>query len=217
VMEIDYVDVHRKEDLPTAPEGHRYLDFLGGTKQLRCYLVDDSVPRFEFMRSRSDLDQCHTAIFDHGGIRVGQDSSFALPGFYVLSYASSYPAIDQMPAVDHLRGAFVMHELRRGMRDALSLQHVHLHYEEKAEASCNVHHWVVPINSMTGDKSTALTRFQLRAYISGFSFQEHRTTILDHNSRMRRFFTDNATAERLDILTRRLGDVPSHEFEPEWS
>jgi hypothetical protein len=204
---VGYIDVDRKEDLPTPPAGRRYLDFLGGTRQLRCYLVDESLPRSEFLRSRSDLDTCHTPIFDHAGIRIGQDSSFALPGFYVLSYGISYPAIDRMSLDDHLRGAFLVHELRRGMRDALSLQHIHLHYEEKAEPSCNVHYWLVPIDSRKGDKSTALTRLQLRAYIAGFSFQEQRATILSHNSHMRQFFADNNTAERLTALTGRL-NVP---------
>lgn len=199
-LPVPYVDVDCKEELPTAPAGHRYLDFLGGTKHLRCYLVPDDVPRIEFMESFTGFDECLAPVYRHGGVTVRQDASYALPGFYVVAFDRHVRALDQVEPADSAVAAIVTREVRRGMREALGIEHIHLYYEEKAASSTHVHYWLVPVPSRVGDKSTVITRIDIKPYLKQFRFQEQRDTILRYNTRLDEHLTRAGTATRADRI-----------------
>lgn len=203
INSVRYFDVESKEDLPTAEAGHRYLDFLGGARHLRCYLVPYETVRAEFMETIPDLDECHEPVFRHRGLTVRQDASYALPGLFIVSFEAHYPALDDVGEITTILSAMLIRDVRLGMRHALGIEHIHLLYEEKAEESCQVHYWMVPVPSRRGDSSTGLTRLNLRQYLSSFRFQDQRDTILDHNARLRAFLETAGSAARIDAMADR--------------
>jgi len=203
--EVTYVDVDRKEDLPAATEGQRYLDFLGGTRQLRCYLVPADMPRIVFMRSFSDFDECLEPIYRHAGVVVQQDASYALPAFFVVTFEQHYRALDVVDEVGCAISAAVIRDVRIGMRQELGIESIHVYYEEKIDKSCHVHYWMVPVPARVGEQSTTLTRLNLREYLIQFRFQEERDTILKYNARMREYFRAAGTSERIDRIAAAIG------------
>src|SRR5262249_47396322 len=144
---VEYLDVETKAELPPPPPaGFRYLDFLGGGKELRGFLVPHDMPPSPLMREHAgQLHQGLPPLYQHNGICVRQDASYALPAFYIVSLDAHYSAMDRMDDLTHLRVALVLRELRAGMRQALGIEYIHLHYEEKPDPSCNVHYWVMPV------------------------------------------------------------------------
>jgi hypothetical protein len=202
---MEYVDIDTKAELPSAPPGFRYLDFLGGDKELRCFLVPREMPRCRFMTEHADLlDKALHPVYQHHGICVRQDASYALPGFYIVSLDHHYSAMDQMDEVNHLRVALVLRKLRSGMRDALSIDYIHLHYEEKPDESCNVHYWVMPVFDRETQMTTAILRLDIRKYLSVFRFRDERKVICANNERMREHFRATGLATRDDDLVSRL-------------
>lgn len=183
---FNYIDVDAKADLPDPPAGHRYLEFIGGERELRCFLVPHAMPRSDFMHDQmAQLDEALVPVYEHGDVVVRQDCSYALPGFYIVGYGTRYPAFDVVPISRHLELAAVMYEVRRAMRTDLGIEHIHLHYEEKDEPSCSVHYWLMPIQSRRGHKDTLLTHLELHGYLRRFRFRETRERILDCNARIR--------------------------------
>jgi diadenosine tetraphosphate (Ap4A) HIT family hydrolase len=204
-MTVDYVDVETKAELPPTPTGLRYLDFLGGDKELRCFLVPQDMPRSHFMSEHADLlDEALHPVYQHNGICVRQDASYALPGFYIVSLDDHYSAMDRLDEATHLRVALVIRELRSGMRDALGIEYVHLHYEEKPDQSCNVHYWVMPVLDRQTMTTTVIMRLDIRQYLSGFRFRDERKQICANNEKMREYFQLTKLARRDDGLVPRL-------------
>ena len=195
---LRYFDVDTKDELPPAPAGHRYLEFLGGARHLRCYVVPNDAARNEFMKSLTDLDECHEPVYRHAGLTVRQDASYALPSFFTVSFERQYRSLDVVDAANHAAAAALIREVRIGMRQELGIECIHIHYEEKADKSCNVHYWLMPVPSVAGDKSTAITRLDIRRYLGQFRFQEQRDAILESNARMRAYLATSGVSERID-------------------
>lgn len=181
-----HVDVVNLAELPSAPEGYRYLDFIGGSKEIRCYLVPEDMPRNRFMNEfRDQLDVCLSPIYENRGIYVTQDPSFALPGFYIIAHRKQFRSLDEMDEVTHLRMLLILYEIRKGMREALNIQHVHVYYEEKANKSCNVHYWMLPIREI--QKFPRIYDFNVKEYLSQFSFLRNKSEILLCNAKLQQY------------------------------
>lgn len=137
-----YFDVNNLTELPELPKGLRFFDFIGGTKELRCFVATEDMPRNQFIEEYEDsLDACLKPIYKFNGICVKQDASYALPGFYIISPTNHYRSIDEIDEITHLRLFFILREIRKAMREVLQIEHIHLYYEEKKSKSCNVHYW----------------------------------------------------------------------------
>ena len=93
----EYIDVNSLEELPELDNEYRYLDFLGGTKQYRCYIVSKDLPRCIFMEKyREKLDKILLPIYMDEDICISQDASYALPGFYIISLRNHYRNITEL-------------------------------------------------------------------------------------------------------------------------
>lgn len=183
---VGYLDVADRAEIPPAPAGWRYLDFLGGTKHLRCYLVPQNLPRSMFMAEHPDLlDECLHPIYNHDGITVRQDASYALPGFYIVSLDRQYRSMDGMGELLHLRVFLVVREIRAGLRHCLGVEHAHLYYEEKPDESSNVHYWLMPARTDVAERASVIMRLNLRKYLSQFRFAAERDTIRAYNRAIR--------------------------------
>ena len=194
-----YVDVVNLAELPHAPQGSRYLDFIGGAKEIRCYLVPEDLPRNRFMDEYKDqLDPCLTPIYENRGVYVTQDPSFPLPGFYIVSHREHFRSLDAMDDTTHLRLLLVLREVRKGMREALSISHVHVYYEEKANKSCNVHYWILPIRDI--EKFPRIYDFNVKTYLSQFSFLKNKAAILQNNEKMRKYLQEAKLLQKDNAL-----------------
>jgi len=188
---MQFIDVDYQLELPPEPHGLRFLEFLGGTKQLRCFLVPEKTTRLEFMREhRHLLDDCLTPIYDREGITVTQDAGYALPGFYIIGLQDQVRALDFLDIGLHQRLSLVLLELRKGMRKVLNIDHVHIYYHEKLDVACSVHWWVMPAPRKGPQRIPAIVDLDLRNYLSQFRLTEQRETILNFNQRMTDYFSD---------------------------
>lgn len=185
---MEFIDVFDVKELPQPMKGYRYLDFLGGQKCRRCFLVPYDYPRCDFFMEYSDLlDECLQPIYNNRGIYVRQDASFAVPGLYILSYSKQYSSFDKLDDILHFRTFYIIKQIRRGMRECLGINYIHMYYEEKKEKSCNVHYWLLPIYQ----KDTPIIfNLELTKYLKSFNYKTERKKIVDFNNKMKKYLAD---------------------------
>ncbi|MCV7076972.1 hypothetical protein [Mycobacterium szulgai] len=188
---MQFIDVDYQSELPPDPPGLRFLEFLGGTKQLRCFIVSENTTRAEFMREYAHLlDDCMTPIYDRDGIMIRQDAGFSLPGFYIIGLHDQVRALDYLDIGLYRKISLLLLELRKGMRSVLSINHVDIHYDEKLDKTCSVRWAVMPAPREGPQRIPSIADLDLRNYLSKFRLTEERETILDFNQRMRDYFSD---------------------------
>lgn len=184
---MEFVDIDSRSELPAIKEGHRYLDFLGGTKELRCFVIPYDMPRSHFVEKYAHLlDECLVPIYQNNGITVRQDASYPLPGFYILSFSTHFTSFDLIDELTHLRSFLLIRHLRKGMREKLHIPYIHFHYEEKPAKSCNVHYWLMPVTD-EGEGIKIIYDLDIRSYLEQFRFQNNRKKILENNQLMREY------------------------------
>ncbi len=189
---MKYIDVYTTKELPKPPDGYRYLDFLGGTKELRCFLVPFDYPRCDFFKEYFHLlDKCLKPIYSNKGIFVRQDASFPVPGLYIVSYDEQFSAFDFIDDNTYMRTSLVIKKIREGMRSCLGINYIHMHYEEKKEKSCNVHYWLMPIDQV---ETPIIFKLNIMDYLRGFSFAKEREKILEYNEKMEQFL------QKIDLI-----------------
>jgi hypothetical protein len=153
--------------------------------------VPEEMPRARFMREHAHvLDDCLRPIYDCGGVTIGQDTAYALPGFYIIGLHDQVRALDYLDSGLHQRISLILMELRKGMRSVLNIDYVHVYYQEKPDESCSVHWWVMPVNKDEERRVPRIVDLDVRNYLSQFRFSEERETILKFNQRMVDYFND---------------------------
>ena len=124
-----YYDVNELSELPPLSEQFRYFDFIGGTKEFRCFVVSRDLARNKFMEQNQELvEECLRPLYENKGIVVKQDASFALPGFYIVSLLKHYRSLDEIDEVTFLRVQLILRVIRKGMREHLGIQYTHIYY-----------------------------------------------------------------------------------------
>jgi hypothetical protein len=143
----DIIDVYKISELPEIPKGKKFYEFLGGEKNLRCYIVDDFITRAEFIsENESLLDTCLKPIYLNNNIRVAQDTTYAIPGFYIVNPEYQIPAFDKDKNQMILRLTFIARTIRRGLRETHNINTAKIYCEEKITRSSNIHFWVLPVH-----------------------------------------------------------------------
>lgn len=186
---MDYIDVSNISELPVPPAGMRYFDFIGGEKEVRCFLAPENMSRGTFMdENKSLLGEALQPIYEHNGVLVSQDTSCPLPGFYIVSPTQHFRSMDKVGEDIHLRLAFIMRHVRKAMREVLGIEYVHVLYEEKAKKGCHVHYWMMPIVDI--EKNPRLDDIDINAYMQSFSYKENKDKICEFNTKMREHFKE---------------------------
>lgn len=183
----DFFDVSQRSEVTPELPGTRYFDCIGGTKEKRYFIAPEHVSRGEFLENNEHLlDDCILPIFKQANICVRQDPSFPIPGFYIISPAGHYKALDRMEEDLNSLLFFVLYHIRKGMREELNIQFINIYYEEKPRRSCNVHIILLPILL---DPYPRLYDLDLNAYLGTyeFSFRKNRETILEYNKKMKNY------------------------------
>lgn len=187
----DYIDVNNLKELPKLNKEKRYLEFLGGTKQYRCFIVDKNLPRCDFYKNNSELiSQFLQPVYKNQGIVVAQDNTFPIPGFYIISYEKQYQSIDELPNSLSIRTTCLIQEIRKIMRDKLNIKYVNIYYEEKNSKSNNVHYWILPKTNEV-NLNNKLYELDLKSYLESFKLQENKAKIIECNKLIEKELLEN--------------------------
>ncbi len=182
-MTQKYIDVYERSDCPPPPSGMRYFDMIGGEKNIRMFIAPENMLRGEFMKQNANaLDESLSPVFLCDSISVRQDMAYAVPGFYIINPLPHYSSFDEVPPVENLRLANIKYWIRKGMREALGIEHVHVYYEE-TEGLRHSHEWILPIYDI--NESKRIYDFKVNDYLESFKFSEQKNAILGFNKKMR--------------------------------
>lgn len=191
-----YIDVNSLDELPKLDVNLRYLDFLGGTKQYRCYIVSKDLPRCIFMEEHRDkLDKILQPIYIDNDICISQDASYALPGFYIISLRNHYRNIIELDYNLFQKINFWIYELRKAMKDILNIEYVNVYYEEKSSNSSNVHYWLMPVQTKN-NIAPKLHYLYLKKYLEQFTLIENRAQIEEYNEKLKQYINENKIMEK---------------------
>lgn len=197
---MNYVDVYELSELPKLSGNYRYMDFLGGTKQFRCYVVPKELPRCLFMEKyREKLDEILQPIYIDEDICISQDASYALPGFYIVSFRKHYININDLDMRMFIKLSCWTKEIRSAMKIALNIDYVNIYYEEKTAKSANVHYWLMPIETINGEVPK-LHFFPLKMYLEKFSLKDNYRKIKKYNNIMRKYIEDKNIKEKIENI-----------------
>lgn len=185
---LNYIDVEERCDFPQEPKGMRFIQFYGGTKNYRGYLVPENLSRADFMELYPEyIPEQNIPVYENNGIILRADPKFPCPGFYILSLSKTYRAFDLMDDITFLRFSFILKKAKEGMRKALGINYAHLLSNEKSDPYVNVHFWLVPVNGTT---SPDLLDFDVKKYLSNFVPKENIDKILVYNKLLKKYFED---------------------------
>ena len=187
---IKYYDADDLNELPKLDKTKRYLEFLGGTKKYRCFIVDRDMPRCDFYKNHLELlEEFLYPIYKNRGILVAQDNTFPLPGFYILSYDKKYNSVDEIPESLSIRTSFLLSKIRKLMRTKLNIQFVNIYYEEKNLESNNVHYWILPKNNDVNCLKK-LYEFDLKKYLYQADYKKNKDKIIEYNQIIKKALVD---------------------------
>jgi hypothetical protein len=216
---IERRDVDSLSELPQPPPGHRWLEFIGGPGW-NCFLLPDSLSRCEFLQEYADeLDPVLAPIYESDGIIVRQDTTFPLPGFYIVAVHKVIPSLDVMPISLHLRIALVIRAVRQAQRSALGLQFVHLYYQETPMRTCSVHYWLLPVDTAKPlpsrkywavqwvPKFPTLLEIDRDQLLTSITLHDARRDLMDAHARMREALVNMRLAEKDNALETSLADL----------
>lgn len=196
---MKYFDVNNLDELPKIKKGFRYLDFLGGTKQFRCYVVPKDLPRCLFMeKHRNELDEILLPIYEDDDICISQDASYALPGFYIISFRKHYKSITEITPKLYLKMNYWVYRIRLAMKELLKINYANVYYEEKSSGSANVHYWVMPI--IDEIDAPKLHYIKLKDYLEKFKLEENREKIIKYNKLMKKYINDMKVGDKVDLM-----------------
>lgn len=177
----DYIDVDNLEELPILDSKMRYLEFLGGIKTYRCFIVNKDLPRCDFYKNNLELIEPFLhPVYQNRGILVAQDNTFALPGFYIISYDKKYNSVADLPESLSIRTSYLIKQIIKIMKESLNVKYVNIYYEEKNTKSNNVHFWIMPkVNKE--QLSEKLYDLNMKEYLYSFKLEETKSKIIEYN------------------------------------
>lgn len=194
-----YYDVNNLSELPPLLSGRRYFDFIGGSKEIRCFPAPEDKPRGEFIEENEEfLDECLHPIYKNDGICVRQDASYPVPGFYIINPIRSWRSLDIIDELTFLRLFYILREVRKGMREVLNIPYAHIYYEEKINKSCNVHFWLLPIYDI--EKSPRIYNFNILEYLTKYKLSEEKKKIIECNGKMKEYLKTIQLLDKDNLL-----------------
>lgn len=190
-----FYDVENLEQLPKLKDSKkRYLDFIGGTKEIRAFIVPYDLARPEFVKKHKNLieSSLFEPIYENKGILITPDMSYALPGFYVLSYKSFIHHCDDISNNLIMRTGVLLKYLRKGMKEVLNVECCNLYSDEKVRKSNVLHYWVIPKQAkyLKNGLDEKLMHMDLVEYLSNFKYSVNKEKIADFNKKIKKYFDD---------------------------
>ena len=196
-------DVYELEELDMSPRGKKWYDFIGGTKNIRCFLVDDNITRCQFKNEHQDLlDKCLENVYDNNNIIVNQDCSYAIPGFYIVAFNDkNRPTINELDYLSLFRMVFIFKVIRKAILELFGIETVKIYHEEKVNKLSIVHFWIVPVHSEVMENPGI--RNKMSEYFNMFKFVKEKYKILDYNEKLKNYFYENKIIDKdNDLITK---------------
>lgn len=188
-----YYDVENLEQLPKLKDSKtRYLDFIGGTKEIRAFVVPYDLARTDFIKENKHLieTKIFEPIYENKGIVITSDMSYALPGFYVLSFKSFIHHCDSIPNNLIMRTGVLLKYLRKAMKKALGIECCNLYSDEKRRKSNVLHYWIVPKHAefLEDGIDHKLININLEKYLNNFKYSENKDKMINYNIKIKEYF-----------------------------
>jgi len=167
-------EVFQLNQLPEAPAGKRFFVCIGGSKNYRCFLADNSLSRADFMNRYADeIPFFLRALYEDEYIQVRLDSTYAVPGFCIISPRGNYRTVADLPRRvygDCIRMAVTLTEFLYGMPD---VAYVYFYYDEHYKKPASAHFWVLPVYSshLKNGEVPSIEDMSVWRYMESFRYQ----------------------------------------------
>lgn len=139
-------EISKLDQIPEAPNGKRYFVCIGGSKNYQCFLADKTLSRAEFMNSYGEeIPFFLRTMYENENIQVRLDSTYAVPGFCIISPRGNYRTVADLPQHiyrDCIRMAINITKFLYQMPD---VEYVYFYYDEHYEKPASAHFWVLPV------------------------------------------------------------------------
>lgn len=193
--DLIYYDVDSLEQLPKLEDDKkRYLDFIGGTKNFRVFAVSKDLPRIKFIENFPHLieKELFEPVYQNKGISIMSDMSYAVPGFYVISFSKYFYHCDTIPDTTMMRVGVIIKQLRKGLEKALGIECCSLYQDDKKRISTPVHFWLVPKYKeyLAEGLDYKLMEVNFKAYLDKFKFQEQKDKMFLCNKKIKKYFKE---------------------------
>ncbi len=191
---FDYIDVQSLKELPALQNADmRYIEFIGGTKNYRCYIVPRTLARVEFIvDNMEDLDELVKPIFIDNDIFIAQDAANAIPGFYVISLKKHFNYLYEINLDLAHKIMTAIYYTRKALTEILNISLVNIYYGEKNNTSSCVHFWLVPIYLDLFDKNNMpwkIENHNLREYFDLFTVSDETSNLISiYNKKLKNYF-----------------------------
>lgn len=212
--ELIYYDVNSFDELPELPDKeHRYMDFMGGTKEIRAFLAPVSLSRNDFFEQYPEYyeKEVLAPIYTNKGITISPDMSYAVPGFYVLSIDDYRLHCYEIPNNYTMRTAFLIKETRKALKEALNIQCCMIITDENRRISNPMHYSIIPKYEQYLEKGLEqqLIDIKLNDYYSNFKYSKYKQNIIEANKKMKEYFEKNKIKDKDNEIYNLLSNMES--------
>ncbi len=183
---INYIDVDKLSDLPEISSEKKYLEFLGGLRRYRCFIVNKNYSRYDFYNEHLDLiDKSLYPIYKNREISVVQNNTFAIPSFYIIIYGKPYKNITELPESLMIRTNNIIKCIRKIMLEKLKIKFVNIYYEEINSKSSNVCCCIMPKYEKR-DLTKKIYEIDIKKYLESFDIYKTKKEIIKCNNEIKK-------------------------------
>lgn len=183
---IDYIDVDKLSDLPEISSEKKYLEFLGGLRRYRCFIVKKNYSRCDFYNEHLNLiDKSLHPIYKNRGISVVQNNIFAIPAFYIIAYDKQYKNITEIPESLIIGTNNIIKCIRKIILEELKIKFVNIYYEEKNSSSSNVCCYIMPKYGNV-HLTKKLCEIDTKKYLELFDIYKTKKEIIKCNNKIKK-------------------------------
>lgn len=167
-------EVFQLDQVPQAPEGKKYFVCIGGSKNYRCYLADKSLSRAAFMDYYAEeIPFFLRTMYEDSDIQVRLDSTYAVPGFCIISPRGNYRTLVELPQQIYINCVRMAENIARILYRIPDVEYVYYYYDEHYEKPATAHFWILPIYSshLKDGKIPAIEDMSVWQYMESFDYQ----------------------------------------------
>ena len=149
--------------------------------------VDDMVCRGCYLEKAKNLPSELEPIWENDFFIIRQDAECPVPGFYILSTKQHIHTIGDLDEKNASRLGIILNRLRYAMMESAGIHRVHVILEERM-IEPHLHIWMLPLWTDVMEKfniDPKVWNSNIYEYISLFSYDENRETIISINNKMR--------------------------------
>lgn len=167
-------EVFQLDQVPQAPEGKRYFVCIGGSKNYCCFLADKSLSRAAFMDCYAEeIPFFLRTMYEDKSIQVRLDSTYAVPGFCIISPRGNYRTVTELPQHIYIDCVHMAANITRILYRMSDVELVYFYYDEHYVKPASAHFWVLPIyaSHLKDGKIPEIADMSVWHYMETFDYQ----------------------------------------------